>query len=290
MNIAPAYADGIELLPGEFDIEVSASGYQTYRRKHDLVTGPQEVRVTLQAEPPRLSFEPKMVQIAGGCFQMGSPKTEQERDDDERQHEVCVKEAFEIGVYEVTQGQWKAVMGSNPSRFKKGDDYPVENVSWSGVQTYLSKLNQKTGRDYRLPTEAEWEYAARAGTTGPFWTSRCVTTDQANYDGRYSYGEPDCGAKTGVYREKTLPVGSFKPNPWGLYDTMGNVWEWTCSTYDERYGGAEQKCSDKDTSSPLAVRGGSWDSLPAWVRSANRDWNDPPSRGINLGFRLARSL
>ena len=289
MIIAPAYPDGIELLPGEFDIEVSASGYQTYRQKHNLVAGPQEVRVTLQAEPPPPQFEPEMVRIKGGCFQMGSPETETDRDNDERQHAVCVKD-FEIGVYEVTQGQWKAVMGDNPSYFKNGDDYPVENVSWDDVQTYLGKLNQKTGGNYRLPTEAEWEYAVRAGMTGPFWTGRCVTTDQANYDGNYGYSESDCGVKTGVYRQKTLPVGSFKPNPWGLYGTIGNVWEWTCSTYDERYGGAEQKCSDKDTSSPLAVRGGSWNSAPAWVRSAGRSGNDPSNRLNYQGFRLARSL
>lgn len=162
MNIALAYADGIELLPGEFDIEVSASGYQTYRQKHNLVAGPQEVRVTLQAAPPHPPFEPAMVRIAGGCFQMGSPKTEKERDSDERQHKFCV-DAFEIGVYEVTQGQWKAVMGDNPSHFKNGDDYPVENVTWYDVQTYLNKLNQKAGKNYRLPTEAEWEYACRGG-------------------------------------------------------------------------------------------------------------------------------
>ncbi|MEI2772271.1 MAG: bifunctional serine/threonine-protein kinase/formylglycine-generating enzyme family protein [Candidatus Competibacter sp.] len=291
MNIDLAYADGIELLPGEFDIEVSASGYRIYRQKHDLVAGPQEVRVTLQAEPQRLPFEPEMVQIAGGCFQMGSPETEKGRDDDERQHEVCVG-IFEIGVYEVTQGQWKAVMGGNPSYFKNGDDkYPVESVSWNDVQTYLGKLNQKTGKNYRLPTEAEWEYAARAGTTGPFWTGRCVTTEQANYDGNYGYGEPGCGARIGAYRWKTLPVGSFKPNLWGLYDTMGNVWEWTCSAYDEKYGSAEQKCTEKNITGPLAVRGGSWFDVPAGVRSANRYGFAPAEdRSDRLGFRLARSL
>ncbi|HMR03866.1 MAG TPA: SUMF1/EgtB/PvdO family nonheme iron enzyme, partial [Candidatus Competibacter phosphatis] len=295
MNIGPAYRDGIELVPGDFDIEVSAPGYQTDRAWHTLAAGEQKLKITLPAEPsapaavPRSSFEPELISITGGCFQMGSPGSETGRDGDERQHQVCV-DAFEIGKYEVTQGQWQAVMGDNPSYFKRGNDYPVEQVSWNDVQMYLQKLNARTGRKYRLPTEAEWEYAARAGTITPFWTGRCVTTDQANYDGNYGYGSPDCGAKTGDYRKKTQPVGSFPPNLWGLYDMSGNVWEWTCSLYDKSYSGAETRCTDNNTGGPRVLRGGSWYFVPLGLRSAARDGGDPRLRGNFVGFRLARSL
>ncbi len=241
----------------------------------------------LSAPAPR---EPEMVRIPGGCFQMGRPPSELERSGDERWHEVCVKD-FEIGQYEVTQGEWRAVMGANPSKFQKGDRYPVENVSWSDIQSYLQELNRRTGKNYRLPTEAEWEYAARARTTTPFWTGGCVTTGQANYDGSYDgYDQSDCGAKIGVYRGETMPVGSFKPNPRGLHDTMGNVLEWTCSKYAKDYDGSEGECAKKDTSSPLTLRGGSWRTRPAGVRSANRIWLVPTSRFVYAGFRLARSL
>ena len=108
-------------------------------------------------------FDQEMVSIEGGCYLMGSPGSEEDRDNDERQHKVCVDD-FELGKYEVTQGQWEAVMGDNPSGFKKGDNYPVEEVSWNDVQKFIRRLNEKTGGNYRLPTEAEWEYAARAGT------------------------------------------------------------------------------------------------------------------------------
>ena len=220
---------------------------------------------------------------------MGSPESESDRESNERQHQVCVKD-FEIGKFEVTQAQWQAVMGNNPSYFQNCANCPVEQVSWNDVQDYLGKLNQRTGKQYRLPTEAEWEYAARAGTTTPFWTGRCVTTDQANYDGNYGLSNSACQAKTGVYREKPLPVGSFSANPWGLHDTMGNVWEWTCSVYDDNYGGAEQKCTNKNTIAYFVMRGGSWNSFPARVRPAFRNWSPPALRIDFTGFRLARSL
>lgn len=228
--------------------------------------------------PDRLqdgSAEPALVLIKGGCFQMGSPKTEVGRDSDERQHRVCV-EAFEIGQYEVTQGQWQAVMGDNPSAFNSGDHYPVESVSWDDIQTYLEKLNQQTGQQYRLPTEAEWEYACRGGVEGQ----------------RYCGG--DDVDRVAWYREnsdgRTHPVGQKAANGYGLYDMSGNVWEWTCSVYMENYDGAERRCANHDATGRLAVRGGSWNFLPVWVRSAFRTWVDPASR-LNLrGFRLARSL
>ncbi|MDG4551118.1 MAG: SUMF1/EgtB/PvdO family nonheme iron enzyme [Candidatus Contendobacter sp.] len=236
---------------------------------------------------------PAMVVIPAGSFTMGSSADEPERQPDERQHDVRIN-GFAMGQYEVTFEEYDRFCTAT-GREKPSDQgwgrgrRPVINVDWNEAVTYAEWLSKQTSKQYRLPTEAEWEYAARAGTTTPFWTGRCVTTDQVNYDGRFGYGSPDCGAKTDVYRGKTLPVGSFKPNPWGLYDTMGNVWELTCSAYEEYYNGAEERCSTKDTDR-VAVRGGSWYRYPNRVRSALRSWDDPTDRDYHQGFRLARSL
>ncbi|KAA6182485.1 SUMF1/EgtB/PvdO family nonheme iron enzyme [Thiohalocapsa marina] len=279
---------GQGLAVGEVEVGVSAAGYHAQQRRLRIRENAwTQVQFHLAAEPsPRLAFEPELVAIEGGCFQMGSPASEAERDDDERQHRVCVED-FAIGRYEVTQAQWEAVMGSNPSGFAGCANCPVEQVSWNDVQDYLDKLNARTGNRYRLPTEAEWEYAARAGTTTPFWSGGCINTEQANYNGEYDYD--DCGAKTGVYRQKkTLPVGSLQANPWGLYDVAGNVYEWTCSVYDSGYGGAEQRCARKNDAGSRALRGGSWDDKPLRVRSANRNRTTAVTRDDSIGFRLAQ--
>ncbi len=218
--------------------------------------------------------EPPMVRIPSGCFQMGSPASEADRNDDERQHRVCV-DPFEIGKYESTQGQWQAVMGENPSYFERGDDYPMENVTWADVQTYLQKLNARTGRKYRLPTEAEWEYACRGGIAGQRYCGGDDPERLAWY-----------GANSGI---QTHPVGRKAPNSFGLYDMSGNVWEWTCSSYDRSYGGAETRCTDSNTDDLLAVRGGSWDSGPEWLRSAAR-YGDGPRFGDDVGFQAGKSL
>ncbi len=231
--------------------------------------------------PAPVAFvEPEMVEIAGGRFEMGCGPGDDSCDNDAAQprHRVTVQR-FQIGKYEVTQGQWRSVVGDNPSEFKQGDNYPVENVSWNDIQTYLQKLSQKTGKAYRLPTEAEWEYAARAGTTTQYWWGDDVGRNRANCNG--------CGSQWDG--KQTAPVGSFSPNPWGLYDTVGNVWEWTCSPY-HKYGGAETKCVDKDTADARSVGGGSWSNYPRWVRAAYRVGSAPTHRLSNLGFRLARSL
>ncbi|MDG4595289.1 MAG: formylglycine-generating enzyme family protein [Candidatus Contendobacter sp.] len=223
----------------------------------------------------RSSLEPDMVSITGGCFQMGSPESEAGRESDERQHRVCV-ERFEMGKTEVTQGQWQAVMGSNPSSFQNCADCPVESVSWNDIQDYLGQLNQRTGKTYRLPTEAEWEYACRGGVAGQRYCGGDDLDRLAWYDGNSG--------------DKTHSVGRKAANGFGLYDMSGNVWEWTCSAYDQDYGGAEQKCTDKGTTGPLAVRGGAWYSVPVRVRSAARLGYGPAYRGDTRGFRLARSL
>ena len=174
-----------------------------------------------------------MVYIPGGTFMMGSPESEKERRDGERpQHRVTVP-AFFMAKYLVTQQQWKAVMGNNLSHFK-GANRPVERVSWNDAVKFCQKLSQKTGRDYLLPSEAEWEYACRARTSTPFYLGETITTDLANYNGNYTYGnEPK-----GKYRGETTDVGIFPPNAFGLYDMHGNVWEWCADYWHENYNGA----------------------------------------------------
>jgi len=230
-------------------------------------------------EPEDSWIEPvsgvKFLHIPGGTFMMGSPSTEEGRQQfAETQHPVSVG-TFWLAETEVTQAQWKAVMGANPANFK-GDDLPVEKVSWYDVQEFIQKLNSRTGGQFRLPTEAEWEYAARTGTmTVRYWGDE-VGVNQANCNG--------CGSDWD-YRQ-TAPVKSFAPNGFGLYDMLGNVWEWTCSAYKSSYGGSENRCADQATH--YSVRGGSWFHGPRWMRAAHRRFSLPIFRVIFYGFRLAR--
>jgi formylglycine-generating enzyme required for sulfatase activity len=224
-----------------------------------------------------------MVYIPGGTFLMGAPESEKNSTPRERpQHRVTVP-SFYMGKFQVTQAQWKAVstlskvnrnLESNPSRFK-GESHPIECVSWYDAVEFCARLSRKTGREYRLPSEAEWEYACRAGTTTPFHFGETITTDLANYDGNYTYGS----ASKGIYRQETTPVGSFPPNAFGLYDMHGNVWEWCADTWHDNYEGAPTDGSawlrGDDNCSP--VRGGSWLNLPYVCRSA--------CRGSGLGER-----
>jgi formylglycine-generating enzyme required for sulfatase activity len=185
-----------------------------------------------------------------------------------------------IGVYPVTQGQWQAVMGGNPSRFPDRDDHPVEAVSWSDSQAFCTRLGQAEGRAYRLPTEAEWEHACRAGTATPFHFGAALTTDQANYNGvSGTHGQ-------GLQRERTTPVGSFPPNAWGLYDMHGNVWEW-CADWYAAYPGGD--CVDPvgpSDGSKRVVRGGSWLGSARLCRSACRTKFTPASSFGYIGCRL----
>ena len=159
-----------------------------------------------------------------------------------------------MGVHQVTQAQWQAVMGANPSHFKGESNLPVENVSWDECVAFCEALGKKDGKPYRLPTEAEWEYACRAGTTTPFHFGGTITVNQANYDGNYTYGN----GKKGVYRQKTTPVGSFPANAWGLFDMHGNVWEW-CADWYGPYPEEELKDPQGFVGGDRRVcRGGSW--------------------------------
>ncbi|QEP42376.1 formylglycine-generating enzyme family protein [Ectothiorhodospiraceae bacterium BW-2] len=171
----------------------------------------------------------------------------------------------------------RRVAENNPSSFKKGDNYPVEGVSWHDALDFIDKLNRQSGKNYRLPTEAEWEYAARGGTTTAYWWGDGVGRNNANCDG--------CGSQWD--NKSTAPVGSFKPNPYGLYDTAGNVWEWTCSGKDGDYkDNMEISCKNRADSGDRAFRGGSWGNGPAGVRAAGRVGDGPDFRNFYLGFRL----
>ncbi|MCF4968959.1 SUMF1/EgtB/PvdO family nonheme iron enzyme [Nostoc sp. CMAA1605] len=226
----------------------------------------------------------EMVQIPGGTFMMGSPKSEKDQGLDESpQHQVRVP-GFFMGKYPVTQEQYQAIMGTNPSNFK-GDKRPVEQVSWDDAVEFCQKLSQKTGKTYRLPSEAEWEYACRAGTTTPFYFGETITTDLVNYDGNYPYG----AAPKGEYRKETTNVGIFPPNAFGLYDMCGNIWEWCQDFYNNSYQGAPTDGSAWLTGSNnnlRVLRGGSSYSFPGDCRSANRNRINPGYVNSDGGFRV----
>jgi formylglycine-generating enzyme required for sulfatase activity len=232
----------------------------------------------------------EMVAIPPGEFVMGSPETEANRSKDEGPHRVRINYWFYMGEFEVTQAQWRAVMGTNPSNFKDCDECPVEEVSWDDAVEFCRKLSARTGRVYRLPSEAEWEYAARAGTTSPFAFGETITPEVVNYDGNYPYAS----AAKGTYRQKTVPGGSLGvANAFGLYDMHGNVWEWCQDWYHDSYAaiagdaptdgsawlsGGEQK--------QRVLRGGSWFNLANATRSAIRGNHPPDYRYDNIGFRV----
>lgn len=224
--------------------------------------------------------------IPAGSFMMGSPENEPERDDDEKRHRVTLTEGFWMQTTETTQGQWKAVMGNNPSRFSScGNDCPVERVSWNDVQEFIKKLNGRGQGTYRLPTEAQWEYAARARTETAFHFGACLSANQANYDGNY----PLSGCSKGRYRETTIPGGSLNaPNAWGLHDMHGNVWEWVADWYGDYPSGSVTDPTGPRAGSFRVGRGGSWLHNARYCRSANRILNSPGYRFSGLGFRLSR--
>jgi formylglycine-generating enzyme required for sulfatase activity len=227
----------------------------------------------------------EMVKIPGGRFLMGSPEMEAKRDDNEsRQHDVDVPE-FWMGKYVVTQQQWQAIMGNEPSYFK-GKNRPVERVSWNNATKFCQKLSKKTGRDYRLPSEAEWEYACRAGTTTPFYLGETITGELANYDASNTYADEQKGED----REQTTPVGQFPPNAFGLYDMHGNVWEWCQDVWHSTYDGAPDDGSawvNGSNSRRRVLRGGSWFNYPRWCRSANRfNYISDEADSYGIGFRL----
>lgn len=238
----------------------------------------------------------EMVSIPKGNFKMGAPASEVESDDYERpQHQVTIK-PFLMGKYPITQAQWAAVanlpkiqydLNPDPSRFK-AKNLPVEKVSWNDAVEFCARLSQKTGRSYRLPSEAEWEYACRAGTTTPFHFGDTVTPDLVNYDGNSSYGS----APKGIYHTKTIAVGSFPPNSFGLYDMHGNVWEWCQDICHDNYNVAPTDGSAWETSGSdhRVLRGGSWSDHAVHCRAANRYYYSAGGSNPSVGFRVAVAL
>jgi formylglycine-generating enzyme required for sulfatase activity len=225
----------------------------------------------------------EMVVIPAGSFVMGSPEGAGETNEHPR-HRVTVQR-FYIGKYEITQAQYRAVMGIKESAFK-GDNLPIELVSWDEAKEFCRKLSLMTGRGYRLPSEAEWEYACRAGTSTAFAFGDSLSSDQANFNGKHPFGE----AADGIYRRKTVAVGSFEPNRWGLYDMHGNVSEWCEDWYHENYYGAPADGTPWITGGEKrqrVTRGGSWYVEAKNLRSAARDLSTPYLLFTHFGFRIA---
>ncbi|WP_367997176.1 SUMF1/EgtB/PvdO family nonheme iron enzyme [Planktothrix pseudagardhii] len=260
----------------EFDvITVNAQGKETKRERRRAEFFKQDLGNNISLE---------MVSIPGGTFMMGAAQNEADASSDEYpQHPVNIA-AFSMAKYPITQAQWEAIMGNNPSSFK-GANRPVDSVTWHEAQEFCQRLSQKTGKSYRLPSEAEWEYACRAQTTSPFHFGETITADLANYDANYSYAS----APTGTYRQKTTDVGSFPPNAFGLYDMHGNVWEWCADPWHENYDDAPDDGSvwESDGNTQYRVmRGGSWLYDPWNCRSAFRFWYEPVCRHRFYGFRV----
>jgi formylglycine-generating enzyme required for sulfatase activity len=258
-----------------------------------------------------------MAVVPSGSFTMGSPPGEKDRYGFEGpQHRVTFARQFAVGKFPVTvdqfaafvretgydagqqcelyeRGTWQKRSGrswSNPG-FVQGDSQPAVCISWDDASAYAAWLSHKTGKSYRLLSEAEREYVTRAGSTTPFWWGSSISTSQANYDGNYSYGS----RSKGEFRRKTMPVDSFQPNPWGIYQVHGNIWEWVEDCWSEKYNGAPTDGSawTAGDCSQRVLRGGAWNSDPMFLRSGYRVARPGPGGGwrINdLGFRVARTL
>jgi formylglycine-generating enzyme required for sulfatase activity/predicted Ser/Thr protein kinase len=224
----------------------------------------------------------EMIWVRGGKFQMGSPSSELERTDDEGPQTEVALSGFWMAKFETAQDQYERITGSNPS-MNIGSDNPVETVSWHDAVEFCKKLSDRTGKTYALPTEAQWEYACRAGTTSPFSLGDTISTDRANYDGDRAYGP----GKKGNQRLKTVLADSFRPNAWGLANMHGNVSEWCLSEHRPYPYREDDSRNDPAGSAPRVVRGGSWADPPAACRSACRAEVDPATQSKGIGFRVA---
>jgi formylglycine-generating enzyme required for sulfatase activity len=257
---------------------------------------------------------PEMVVIPKGQFVMGSPTGEEGRFDDEGpQVNVTIASPFAVSRYAVTRGEFSAFVNEkgldmsggafvwngkqwkqDPKRswrdpgFAQDDSHPVVCVNWHDAEAYTKWLSEKTGKPYRLLSEAEWEYAARAGTQTPFWWGSSISPEQANYDCNYTFG----GGPKGEWLQSTVPVSRYQPNPWGLYQVHGNVSEWCEDCWNERHSGAPADGSARTTGDCglRVLRGGSWDYVPQSLRAARRDRNYSGLRINGIGFRVARTL
>jgi formylglycine-generating enzyme required for sulfatase activity len=277
--ITPARCDGVEITVGEGERRCFKPGAGRTGQFKDCPTCPE------------------MVVAPAGTFTMGSPTNEPESSSDEVQTRVSIAAPFAVGKYAVTFDEWDAcVADGGCSVYKPADEgwgrgkHPVINVNWDDAKAYTAWLSRKTGKTYRLLSEAEREYVTRAGTTTPFWWGSSITPKQANYNG--SADPYKGGGSKGEYRRRTVPVDSFEPNPWGLYNVHGNVRDWTEDCWNDSNSGNSADGSARSTGdcSRRVVRGGSWFDFPQFLRSAYRYGNTSISRNNGNGFRLARTL
>ena len=246
-----------------------------------------------------------MLWIPPGRFWMGSPEEESERRTNEGPQHLVQLQGFFLSQTPITQAQWRQVadwkpnkgerawskkLNPNPSHFK-GDQRPVEQVSWDDAMEFCHRLSHRSGRHYTLPSEAQWEYACRAGTISPFHCGSTISSKLANYDGTKVYGD----GEKGEYRQQTMDVASFPANPWGLHDTHGNVWEWCADHWHDNYEGApedggawleEGAKENKNETRYRLLRGGSWFNHPRVCRSAFRFYGRPGFRDDGIGFRV----
>ena len=296
-----------------FGSQITSAGIALVLAGENAKSPPAESKKSSPVAPGKVitnTISMKLAYIPPGIFRMGSPLSEQEQfkkdnvDDfaaQETQHEVSITKGFYMGAYAVTQEQYEKLMGKNPSFFSaagRGKDkvagldtrrFPVEWISWDDATEFCKKLSQTEGKIYRLPTEAEWEYACRAGTKTAFSFGDTISTDQANYYGDFVFA----GGKKGIDRERPTPVGSYPANAFGLYDMHGNVWQWCQDWYDKDY---YQKSPKNDPVNETAgklklrvMRGGSWHNSPSGARSACRSFGTPVVRNWNYGFRVVLS-
>jgi len=302
----------VEFENNEFSEEEKAR----IEKEFDLSTSEEQIEKNKNVNNVSVPENMVLISAKNKTFTMGSPSNEPEREDDETQHQVTFSYDFLMGKYEVTQAEYENLMGNDYAKdYGVGDNYPVYYVSWWDAIKYCNALSKKEGfpvaynestgdlldangnkttditkvKGYRLPTEAEWEYACRGedtrqGVYPPFYTGNNLTTSQANYDGNIPYN----GNAKGTYREKTIEVGSFSPNSYGLYDMHGNVWEWCHDWFDDYIGNVTNPIGPS-TGSYRVLRGGSWIYYAKFCRSANRRSNIPTNRDSNDGFRIARS-
>ena len=295
------YAAGMRLPPGDYRIRVSAEGYETREERVLHGTDPTRLEVSLDRSVPQPGETfadalasggngPEMVVIPAGNFRMGCLSYDDDCFDDETPvHEVRIPQPFALSKHEVTFADWDAcVSAGGCNGYRPGDrewgrgSRPVINVSWADAQAYVAWLSGETGKTYRLPSESEWEYAARAGTTTTYSWGNQISHNQANCDG--------CGSRWDD--DRTAPVGAFAPNAFGLHDMHGNVWEWVEDCWNDSYYGAptQGEAWMSGDCAKRVLRGGSWISLPRNLRSANRDGGTTAIRSYGNGFRVARTL
>ena len=323
INIAQSFYQGIELESGRYHVEVTADGYQNKSMWVTLDAGEDKslkirmkrVATATKGKTFTNSIGMKFVLIPAGTFMMGSPSDELGRDNDESQHQVTLSKGFYVQTTEVTVGQWRTFIQETDFRtdaetkggawiwtgkkwekkagyywdnpgFSQGEDNPVTCLSWNDVQEFIRWLSRKEGKTYRLPTEAEWEHACRAGSTTAF-SSGGITELKCGHDPNLDAMGWYCGNSG----KKTHPVAQKNPNAWGLYDMHGNVWEWCQDWYEQNYPSGQVTDPKGPSSGKYRVfRGGGWDHFARYCRSADRHWDYPDFRFLDIGFRVARAL